>query len=185
MIHERRFTERLELIALTAPLAQLTVDAPLRLGEVLQATIPTDWPPPGFDHGAQTLLADRLQADPALAGWLAWLLVWHQGPEPVLVGMAGFKGMPGADGQVEIACGIVPTHQRRGLGTEACLDLIDWALADPAVATIVAEAPPDGTPAIRAMEKIGMTADGAGTAPGSVRYAFRRIGCASKFIPKP
>jgi RimJ/RimL family protein N-acetyltransferase len=184
MFAERRHTKRLELIALTAELARLTVDHPEQLGDVLQAAIPADWPPPYHDHDAQVWLVDKLTADPAQTGWLAWYLVWNQAPERFLIGLAGFKGAPGPDGVVEIGYGLVPSYHRQGLAPEACRELIDWALADPAVGEIIAETLPELTPSIRVMEKLGMAYYGAGSEPGVIRYGFRRLGCASKHIPK-
>lgn len=184
MFSERLRSDRLELIALTAELARLAVETPEALGDTLQATIPPDWPPPYYDRDAEHWLVDRLSADPSQTGWLAWYLVWTHGPERVLVGTAGFKGPPGPDGVVEIGYGLVPSYQRLGLAPEACRELIDWALADPAVAMITAETFPDLTPSIRVMAKLGMTPLGAGSEPGTVRYGFPRLGCASKHIPK-
>lgn len=184
VLSERRQTERLELVALTAELAHLAVEQPERLGETLGAVVPADWPPLYYDRDAEIWLLDRLTADPTQAGWLAWYLVWTAGPDRVLVGTAGFKGPPGPDGIVELGYGLVASYQRRGLAPEACSDLIDWALADPAVAMVVAETFPDLRPSIRVMEKLGMTPLGPGTEPGTVRYGFPRLGCASKHIPK-
>lgn len=45
-----------------------------------------------------------------------------------IIGAAGFKGPPGADGTVEIAYGIVPGYQARGYATEAACGLLSFAL---------------------------------------------------------
>src|SRR5262245_27035409 len=47
-----------------------------------------------------------------------------------IIGSAGFKGPPDADGMVEIAYGIDPEFQGRGLATEAASELEAIALAD-------------------------------------------------------
>jgi len=51
----------------------------------------------------------------------------------VLAGAAGFKGRP-VSGKVEIAYGTFPTHQRQGIGTEICRQLVALALStDPSL----------------------------------------------------
>lgn len=51
-----------------------------------------------------------------------WIGYYAQA-ENNLVGAAGFKGPP-RDGQVEIAYGIFPAHQGRGMGIEICRQLV-------------------------------------------------------------
>lgn len=58
---------------------------------------------------------------------------WHFGYLVVLregnrvIGSAGFKGPPDAEGVVEIAYGIVPAHEGQGFATEAAQGLISIA----------------------------------------------------------
>lgn len=73
-------------------------------------------------------------------GWLASLRA-ASGPDPwrfgffviererrSVIGSAGFKGPPDSAGIVEIAYGIVPSHEGRGYATEAAEALVDFAL---------------------------------------------------------
>jgi RimJ/RimL family protein N-acetyltransferase len=71
------------------------------------------------------------------------------------VGDAGFKGPPGADGAVEIAYGIEPEHQGRGIATEAAAALVEIALADERVAVVRAHTLPDGKASQRVLVKNG------------------------------
>lgn len=49
----------------------------------------------------------------------------------LVVGAAGFKGPPDADGMVEIAYGVAPGFQGRGLATEAAAALVTFASCHP------------------------------------------------------
>lgn len=44
-----------------------------------------------------------------------------------VIGAAGYKGAPDADGIVEIAYGIVPSHEGQGYATEAAAALVTYA----------------------------------------------------------
>ena len=60
----------------------------------------------------------------------------------LVVGAAGFKGPPDAQGVVEIAYGIVPSREGRGYATEAALALVAFASADARVRRIRAHTLP-------------------------------------------
>lgn len=53
-------------------------------------------------------------------------------------GLAGFKGLPDAQGQVEIGYGIDPAYQNKGYMTEAVQGLIQWAFQDPGCKAVIA-----------------------------------------------
>jgi RimJ/RimL family protein N-acetyltransferase len=59
--------------------------------------------------------------------WRHGFAVVHLGSGHV-IGAAGFKGPPDADGATEIAYGIVPDYQDRGYATEAATALVEFAL---------------------------------------------------------
>ncbi|MBC7542930.1 MAG: GNAT family N-acetyltransferase [Candidatus Sericytochromatia bacterium] len=170
-------TSRLELIALSLAMAQVPVTDKAALATMVDGTVAEQWPPEQMDEDAQRWLTEQLTVDPDQEEWLLWYLVHTEGTERRLIGTVGFKGRPDADGTVELGYSVVPAYQRQGLATEAVLDLIDWALADRTVKRIVAETYPHLTPSIRVMEKCGMTLLGPGSAPGTVRYGYDRIGC--------
>ena len=64
------------------------------------------------------------QADP----WTHGFALVHAADQ-VVVGMGGFKGPPDDNGMVEIAYGIVPSYQNKGLATEAARALVRYAFA--------------------------------------------------------
>ena len=72
-----------------------------------------------------------------------------------IVGGAGFKGAPDADGMVEIAYGVVPSREGQGYATEAARALIHFAANDPRVRTIRAHTRPEANASTRVLAKCG------------------------------
>ena len=101
--------------------------------------------------------------------WLAALRARKgQGPNPwahgfwiiekssgKIVGGAGFKGAPDADGMVEIAYGVVPSREGKGYATEAAMALIHFAAADARVRTLRAHTLPQANASTRVLTKCG------------------------------
>src|SRR5512139_1764939 len=70
------------------------------------------------------------RADPSEHAWYTyWLIVVKD--NLFGAGLAGFKGLPDAQGQVEIGYGIDPAYQNKGYMTEAVQGLIQWAFREP------------------------------------------------------
>ena len=72
-----------------------------------------------------------------------------------IVGGAGFKGEPDAEGMVEIAYGVVPSREGRGYATEAARALIHFAGSDPRVKTLRAHTLPQANASTRVLTKCG------------------------------
>jgi len=72
-----------------------------------------------------------------------------------IVGAAGFKGGPDAEGMVEIAYGIVPSREGRGYATEAARALIHFAANDARVRLIRAHTLPESNASTRVLRKCG------------------------------
>jgi len=75
--------------------------------------------------------------------------------ESRVIGTAGFKGAPDADGVVEIAYGIAPEYQGRGYATEAAQALVEFALAEDSVKTVRAHTLPEPNASTRVLTKNG------------------------------
>ena len=73
----------------------------------------------------------------------------------MVIGSAGFKGPPDADGMVEIAYGVVPAFQRRGYATEMAKALVDFALHDERVRLLRAHTLRDPNPSTKVLRKCG------------------------------
>ena len=86
---------------------------------------------------------------------------WHHGffvidrEQGRVIGSAGFKGPPDADGMVEIAYGIVPSRAGRGYATEAAAALVRFALATGSVRLVRAHTLPAANASTRVLEKCG------------------------------
>ncbi|MGE5801018.1 MAG: GNAT family N-acetyltransferase [Gemmatimonadota bacterium] len=100
--------------------------------------------------------------------WLAALRSASGGPDPwhygfflaersraEIIGTAGFKGPPDADGMVEIAYGVVPSVEGRGYATEAAAALVRFAAADERVRLIRAHTLPELNASSRVLRKCG------------------------------
>ena len=94
-----------------------------------------------------------LAANPSLKGWWSYLIVIE---DDLAVGICGYKGPPSLDGTVEIAYGVAPSHQSRGIATEAARLLITQAFADNRVRKICAHTLPERNASTRVLEKCGL-----------------------------
>ena len=108
--------------------------------------------------------ADRAQVS---ADWLARLRALTS-PDPwtvgfslvqrdseTVVGSAGFKGPPTADGMVEIAYGVHPDHQGKGYATEAAQALTTYAFSSGKVRLVRAHTRPEPNASTRVLTKCG------------------------------
>lgn len=163
-------TNRLRLVPATAPMIDAELESWDRLGEVLDAAVPRDWPPE--HHEIQTLSFWRGKlSDPRAAGWWLQYVLLVDGIRPSLVGTVAYKGPP-LDGIVEIGYSIVPSWQHRGLATEATRALIDGAW-ERGVEVVIAHTLPHLEPSLRVLHKLGFV-QVQGRDPDAVTFALRR-----------
>jgi RimJ/RimL family protein N-acetyltransferase len=164
---------RLTLVATTLPHldAELSGD-PAALGRLLQADVPSSWPPGEYDRAALEFFQAQLAAgDPAAVGWYGWYALVRAGhPTAALVGAGGFFGPPDAAGAVEFGYSVAPEHQRQGYATELVRCLVAHARSTPSVLTIEAQTSPANVASVRVLAHAGFVAAGAGREPGQVRY---------------
>lgn len=112
------------------------------------------------------LLADLAALAPrgmAAGGiWGPWqIAVASGGP---VVGTAGFKGPPDADGAVEIGYGLVPSARGHGYATESVEALVDVAARN-AASAVTAETAITNTASQNVLRRAGFTAAGPGGTP--------------------
>ena len=176
-MEERLNTPRLTLHEAAFPEMEAAAqDDRLALGRLLGASVPVDWPPRLNDDGRAALdgfkfVRDILKRHPTMAGWWGWW-VMLRGSWPSLIGVVSLKGPPDREGSVEVAYGIVDSHQGQGFATEATRALIEWVRQDSRVRRIVAETFPSMAASIAVMEKCGMSFLGEGSEPGTIRYGL-------------
>lgn len=171
-------TARMRLVPRTADLTRAeSADRPA-FADLLDATVPANWPPDLLADALPWFL-QQLQAAADLVGWLDWYgLVRGIGDQPdVLVASRGFLGSP-QDGTVEVGYSVLPQFQRQGLATEMVAGLVEWAIAQAGVHHVVAEVHADNIPSLRLLRRLGFVAIGAGRDPEHLR--FRRSGAAGQ-----
>ncbi|MBN1306208.1 MAG: GNAT family N-acetyltransferase [Anaerolineales bacterium] len=101
----------------------------------------------------KTKLKKMRRAAPEDQLWLTyWLVVVKE--NTFGAGLAGFKGLPDAQGTVEIGCGIDLACQGQGYMTEAVQALVDWAFQDPLCRQVTAAAVVNPA-SNRLLEKLG------------------------------
>lgn len=172
MLHLR--TERLQLVAATLEHVRAELADPRRLEKLLGAHVPPSWPPPLNDEQSLRWTIDRLAAHPDEVGWLSWYLLHPEHGGLRVIGLAGFKGKPDAEGMAEIGYAIVPEAHRFGFAPEAVRALVAWAFAHPEVRRVTAQTLPELRPSIRVLEKCGFRAIGKGWDEGAIAFELER-----------
>mgnify|MGYP005832407319 CR=1 FL=1 len=119
---------------------------------MLRVGLPSGWPSPEIE-GILPPYVQELFHDPEALGWGIWIVVQRDGQ--TIVGDAGFKGRPAADGTVEIGYETAPAYRRRGYATEAVRALVGWAFTQPAVKRVIAECALDNDSSTRVLAKTG------------------------------
>lgn len=148
-------TPRLRLVACDADMIDAAMRDRERLAVLAEAAIPGDWPGPDLAAALPLMLA-AIRAEPALHGWLVWLVVC----DGAVVGDAGGHGPPDADGTVEMGFSILEASRGRGLATEALDALVAWIGEQPGVRRIVARAEAANTASHRVLDKAGFRVAG-------------------------
>ena len=106
---------------------------------------------------AYTEMLDGALAHPKQWEWYAiWMIELKNGTH---IGELCFKGIT-EEGNTEIGYGIAEEYQGNGYATEAVSALVDWALKQPGVFQIEAEAEESNTASIKVLEKCGFTRTG-------------------------
>jgi len=148
-------TERLRLIALTVDQLELYRDAPERLEQQLGLPISRDNVTEIVRQAMGMKLSEMADVESDLHPWYTYWLVVVTG-EAFGAGLAGFKGMPDPDGEVEISYGIDPAFRGQGYTTEAVQTLIAWAFGAPACHAVSASVNKDNVASIRVLAKAGL-----------------------------
>lgn len=147
-------TARLTITALSMQqLRQVTIQ-PERMAGEIYATLDPEAIGDASRRAIQVKLDKMDQAPVSAHPWYTyWLLVLREGKTGI--GLAGFKGAPGGEGEVEIGYGISPAFQGRGYMTEAVQALVRWAFEQPGCASIRAETLRSNLPSQRVLQKTG------------------------------
>ena len=164
-------TPRLELIGATAEVARAAVSDRVALAQILSARVPESWPHE-LVAGSLEGFARRIEADPALEGWLPWYWVTREGR--TLIGNGGFGAVPAEDGSGKIGYALVAEHEGRGFATEAVAAILEWAFSHPGLTRVVADTYPELGRSIRVLHKNGFRYAGPGKGERVIRYELTR-----------
>jgi [ribosomal protein S5]-alanine N-acetyltransferase len=169
-------TERLELVPALLAHADATIAGSEAVASLLQVLVPPSWPPELLDPGALEFFRDKLRADESQAAWWFYFVLLRGANSPsTLIGSAGFKGPPDADGMVEIGYGVLPEFQMNGFASEASQALVAFAFRDARVVRVIAETLPELIGSMGVMRRCGMKQlDEAPNEPGGVRFGVTR-----------
>ena len=117
----------------------------------------------GFKEASPDWLV-RLETATVADVWIDGFALLHLASGTV-IGMAGFKGPPAADGVVEIAYGVMPGHQGKGYATEAAQALVAYAFNTSQVRVVRAHTLPEANASTRVLGKCGFQRIGEVTDP--------------------
>ena len=165
-------TPRLRLVAMTPAMLEADSARDGRLGTVLGVRVTGEWPPADWEAHVLEMIFVQMTELPSSAGWHRYAVLTEGLMKRTLVGCVG--GFPKADGVVEIGYSTLPAFQRRGLGSEAAMALVEWLLVQDGVRAVTAQAFRSTPESIKVMERCGMAFAGDGDDPGTVRYRRNR-----------
>lgn len=103
----------------------------------------------------------RLDALTSPDPWTLGFSLVHRDSAKTVVGSAGFKGPPTADGVVEISYGVNSDHQGKGYATEAAQALTTYAFSSGKVRLVRAHTRPEPNASTRVLAKCGFRRVGA------------------------
>jgi ribosomal-protein-alanine N-acetyltransferase len=149
-------TERLDLIPLSPVQLQLYLEQPTQLEQELGIPISRAIITERVQRAIRMKLGKMAHIEQARLTWYTyWLVVIRA--VPFGAGLAGFKGFPGQNGEVEIGYGIDPGYQKHGYTTEAIQCMITWAFEEAACLSVVArDTKKWNVASLRVLAKAGM-----------------------------
>ena len=169
-------TKRLRLIPATVELLHAELRGRRELEHLLGIPVPESWGPELYDRSVVEYRVSKLTVDPKQHGWWGYYVVLdsENGGRPVVVGTAGFKGLPSPEGTAEVGYGVLPEYRRRGIAMEATLGLVAHAFTHGNVERVIAETLAENVPSIGVLQKCGFQLRGEGSEAGVIRYELTR-----------
>ena len=164
-------TPRLELISITPEMLRADATKSAAFSQLINAEVPADWPPDGWDEDAYHYLLTRMDKYPQYPGWSRYIAVKHgEGGRRILAGGCGLLDPVELNDDPEIGYGLLPAYQRRGLATEAVDALVNWIFEHPHVKSIHAQTLPHLQGSIRVLVKNGFAPAGEGREEGAILF---------------
>ena len=170
-------TENLTLIASTLAHVRTELEKPELLGEMLNATVSSEWPSGEYDRDAMEFFRTCFeQGGKEVEGWYGWYAI--RDPDEklprTLVGAAGYFGPPDANGTVEIGYSVLPEWQRRGYASEMTDALVKNVFSQTNVKSVIAHTTKGNPASIAVLMRCGFSATGPGHDPAMIRFEHNR-----------
>ncbi len=170
-------TDNLTLIASTLAHIRAELETPELLGEMLNATVSSEWPSGEYDRDAMEFFrACFEQGGEEVEGWYGWYAIRDPDEKfpPTLVGAAGYFGPPDANGIVEIGYSVLPEWQRCGYASEMTDALVKNVFSQASVKSVIAHTTEDNPASIAVLMRCGFSATGPGRDLGTIRFERNR-----------
>jgi len=164
-------TPRLELIAITRAMLCANFARSPEFSQLINAVVPADWPPEGWDTDAFNYILDKMDRYPGYHGWGRYIaLKPTDRGRRILIGTCGATLPLELNDDPEIGYGVLPAYQRRGYASEAVAALIKWIFSHPHVRSVNAQTFPHMQPSLGVMTRNGLQFVGPGPEEGTVLY---------------
>jgi [ribosomal protein S5]-alanine N-acetyltransferase len=163
-------TPRLALIAITPETVLSEKAGDNRLGEIIRCIIPSAWPHADWEPHVFDFFLNQFAQHPDQIGWPRYIALPQPNGTRTLIGTVGAFSKTDPPAICEIGYGILPPYEGCGFATEATQALIAHLRKDQRVCALIAHTYPSILASLRIMEKCGLTYDGNGEEPGTIRY---------------
>ncbi|MBL0329344.1 MAG: GNAT family N-acetyltransferase [Bacteroidetes bacterium] len=144
-------TKNLKLVACDIELLTSAIEGNEILAKKLNVSVQENWTE--FGVGALQYSRNKLSENKEEKNWWTYFPIHKQ--DNTLIGSGGYNGQPTADGIVEIGYEIAPAYRNRGLATEMTNGLIENALRDERVTSIIAHTLGQPSPSTKVLQKCG------------------------------
>ncbi|MBC8986743.1 GNAT family N-acetyltransferase [Pedobacter sp. N36a] len=128
-------TQRLYLLPFTLLMAREIMDSQFTSLTAVGVKPGTGWPDEELMECLPRIIKN-LEKVPEPSGFESWMIIDKD--RKSVIGDAGFKGLPNAEGIVDLGYAIVAAERRKGYAAEAAEGLIKWAFKQPEVKMITA-----------------------------------------------
>ncbi len=144
-------TRNLKLISADTDILKSAIEGNEILAKKINATVQDNWTEFGV-HALQYSL-NKLSESENENNWWTYFPI-HKFDNN-LIGCGGYKGKPSNDGIVEVGYEIAPNYRNRGFATEMARGLIENALNDGRVKSIIAHTLGQNNPSTSVLQKCG------------------------------
>lgn len=144
-------TKNLTLVQCDTEILQSAIEGNQILSKKINATVQDNWTE--FGVAALQYSLDRLTESDTESGWWTYFPIHKK--DNTLIGSGGYKGEPTNKGTVELGYEIAPNYRNMGFATEMAKALIENALKDERIHSIIAHTLAQNNASTRVLQKCG------------------------------